>query len=1567
MLEVDSPRESSEEEGLPYLDPSPPLETTKPWVIMLVLAFVLVAIIDMGAFLAEAPRTRVYETNICLSYYREIEPSVIGPDGAIPEKLCKVDDIQQRMAMIFGWQDMFDAIPSIFLAIPFGVLADKVGRKWIFTASLMGLQLNSAWVLGICYFKDLPLELTWLSSAFYFIGGGPIVAAAIGITMISDIAPPEKRTTIFLYLTASVLIAEIIAPIMSARLMESGDWYPLVLALIFQQCGVLLAVFFPETLHMREHPKHDESAARASPATARNHAFSPGQQIRHFQDAFQFLKGDRTLALVVFTFMANRLGRQGITLLVRYASKRYEWEIKQAAYLLSFRAATNLAAVAIFLPLTNHVLLKYVRLPAHWADLWIARGSIILTAISFLIIGLAAYPALLIVGLLVYNMGTGYNAAMRSVSIHVVGGQSSPNIGKLMSTIAIVESFGALVAGPLLNQLFQWGMALGDVWLGLPFLAGTLVFAGLSFVTFKIDVSDREAEYIEVQSDDVDETIDDAGIRLRRSKSTSTVHRHGPPTIEPLDPDVAQHHAVAAASAAFIRSQAQDNTARRADRSVELGRSKSTASRKSLTSPGSHFPPRELSIRPVPPGKSTQSTNTHRNSTSSAPHMENHAFFDPPTRDRPTSAARPLSNQPSVILNEFGRPTSQPKSHRNSAAPSITSQQIRKARSMYYASSVQTGSPIARPPAKYLGASPTSMPSVLSTAPTAYVPSRGIPPSPLASPHVPVALTSGETIEIARDNCLRDFQQTSIKHKPSLFLAPFKKRQDRSKDKAKRLSSIITSVPSVDCNFVGDTALDVTVSDFMPPPDTKERRSFSGSLKKKIKRVFRRTSNKTPSLPVQQIEASREYFVSSSAPTADNHGNIPSPNEELLQTTRSRTPSSNGGHLHPMRSGSQTLTQRAIKRLTVIHESKDSMGSITDRLASTSTNRKSLGLPAFTAFEDPMPMQSLAEEASTPPVDPKRVFSALMREIDASKSAGAPIDLSDRTSGAESDVFESSRTKELHSTTEQTHPTVSECCEQEIGHERASSGHRRGNAAASRGPSKKSSIKSFGQAIRSTIRTVTPGEQRPARRLDGMSNTQPHADTPSSGASSRSPNDQEDLLILLTCIRSATLSQDTSVVTFTPTAEQIEMRVAKAKNRWQTPLIESTTLQFPRETDRLYTVVDLAHQRSLEKAAATSEEATSSQSPVLQLPKLTQLPMSPSIYSRNTDGASILPNDSVVSFTGRETIPQGGSAVILTSQSVRSYVIGTPSPNRPSSTHSSRDWKAWLSHEVSGIESISQEDITIRGQYTTSSQQRKSDLTPTRSSSNNSSRSRKSKSPTSSFGFSQKSPLENLRPQTIYSDISAPATGCVTAVPPSFTANSAETAQKSKENITPPSLGGHRRPNMAPLAFVSQHKSLQPLSPSSSHRSCNSVMEHGVDAATENQSKRASKPADTVVARPSLRITIRPLSPEKLSRRPRSAFDLRNTPSPRPASELFRTTLPSKPSSRLSVRDPHPTLESEAHMHTTPETCQPDGSVTPGQRMAERFLKERKSATVLERGVRKSAGKLVREDTPAFL
>lgn len=154
-IKPDSPRESNEEEEafLPLTDAPEALRSTtgeKPWLLLIGLIFALVAFIDIGAYLADPPMTRIFEANLCYKYYLEQDPSVIGGDGTISEELCKVDIVQQRLASIFGWQEMFNALPGLLLAVPFGTLADRVGRKWIFAAGLVGIMLSYAWILLIC-------------------------------------------------------------------------------------------------------------------------------------------------------------------------------------------------------------------------------------------------------------------------------------------------------------------------------------------------------------------------------------------------------------------------------------------------------------------------------------------------------------------------------------------------------------------------------------------------------------------------------------------------------------------------------------------------------------------------------------------------------------------------------------------------------------------------------------------------------------------------------------------------------------------------------------------------------------------------------------------------------------------------------------------------------------------------------------------------------------------------------------------------------------------------------------------------------------------------------------------------------------------------------------------------------------------------------------------------------------------------------------------------------------------------------------------------------------------------
>lgn len=592
---------------------------------------------------------------------------------------------------------------------------------------------------------------------------------------------------------------------------------------------------------------------------------------------------------------------------------------------------------------------------------------------------------------------------------------------------------------------------------------------------------------------------------------------------------------------------------------------------------------------------------------------------------------------------------------------------------------------------------------------------------------------------------------------------------------------------------------------------------------------------------------------------------------------------------------------------------------------------------------------------------------------------------------------------------------------------------------------------------------------------------------------------------LLNAYRSAIVRQDALTEISTPTTEQIEIRVAKAKARWQTPLNDSVTPQFPRETDRLHTSVDSAIQQSSKEEDTASKRPASPLSPRVQRSKSSHMPMSPSVYSRNTDGVSILPNDSVMSLASpceQVRVQQEGSAVVLKSQSVRSYVIGTPSPNRPSSTRSSRDWKAWLSQEVSGIEASSQEDRDNLEQYAAPSRQREynsfetvrssqtgsgnvtvilrnsldistpradsrnsgtvalerqhdvaSDServanqstiapgdvldsreirkssscghtqslhhigpskqlqipdcstpptrenfstarprsmpsspqpllgTPSsarmndrfpyidtgRSSSRNSSQSCHSKSPTDSVILTVNSSKATSESKVMSHTVPVAMPCSATATAACTTSDTAQTSQKGKENITPPSTRNYMRTSVSPLALVPGPKSSH-LHPSAVlDRSITKIANQMPRSTGASWSKRASCPADTVVARPNLRVTLRPIPQEKLARRPRSAFDLRDTPPRRPASGLPRPLLKTKWSSPLSACNREPIAGACGSEDTGSESSQRDGSITPGRRMAERFIQQRKSAAILERGIRRSSGKFVREDTPAFL
>jgi hypothetical protein len=82
-----------------YVDPSKSDRASRQalWTLLLLLVFT-----NTATRLYDIPLNRVIEMRLCRDYYTRHDSSQFGPGGSIPEKLCKIDEVQQQLAWLQG-------------------------------------------------------------------------------------------------------------------------------------------------------------------------------------------------------------------------------------------------------------------------------------------------------------------------------------------------------------------------------------------------------------------------------------------------------------------------------------------------------------------------------------------------------------------------------------------------------------------------------------------------------------------------------------------------------------------------------------------------------------------------------------------------------------------------------------------------------------------------------------------------------------------------------------------------------------------------------------------------------------------------------------------------------------------------------------------------------------------------------------------------------------------------------------------------------------------------------------------------------------------------------------------------------------------------------------------------------------------------------------------------------------------------------------------------------------------------------------------------------------------------
>lgn len=158
--------------------------------------FALSFVADLGGSLVDTPEVRLLEMAVCRDYYREHDPSRIGPPplSYIDEELCKVDEIQVDLAYIRAVKSLLMTVPGLLLTIPYGRLADKIGPRPVALLGMLGQVLAYFWVILVCYFhQTFPTRLVLLSPAFLAVGGGSRVLSAIMAAVVADVSPESMR------------------------------------------------------------------------------------------------------------------------------------------------------------------------------------------------------------------------------------------------------------------------------------------------------------------------------------------------------------------------------------------------------------------------------------------------------------------------------------------------------------------------------------------------------------------------------------------------------------------------------------------------------------------------------------------------------------------------------------------------------------------------------------------------------------------------------------------------------------------------------------------------------------------------------------------------------------------------------------------------------------------------------------------------------------------------------------------------------------------------------------------------------------------------------------------------------------------------------------------------------------------------------------------------------------------------------------------------------------------------------------------------------------------------------
>ncbi|KAI1638985.1 major facilitator superfamily domain-containing protein [Biscogniauxia mediterranea] len=443
-----------------------------------VLCLIILVATSATGFIA-IPFTRLAEDVLCRRYYGVEQqqqqwggggPGADAASSPIDEGLCKENSIQGRLAFIMAINSALEAVASLLAAFPWGLAADRIGRRPVSAIALGSMVVALLWAMVVVSLPSvLPIELVWLGAASPFVGGGNAVLAGVVLSMIADATREEERAVAFMRLHAASLCGNLMSPALSSLLMSraGGPWPSLWVAVALLSAAALsFFVFLPETL-----TAPTTSTKRAAPSATRCMRESLSMLLRRPRSLVLLLASALGAAPALFATLQ---------FMAQFASRRYGLRLAQTGYVQSGYGAAQIVQALVVLPLVSRWWRRRQRSPSssssnkndnndnseHRCDLSLALWSYAVLVLGVVVLGASPRLGGFVFGLALTALGSGFGSLSKSLmSLYVDAAQRS----RLFSLVGVVEVLGGVYAHPMLAGLFALGMELGGGWIGLPY------------------------------------------------------------------------------------------------------------------------------------------------------------------------------------------------------------------------------------------------------------------------------------------------------------------------------------------------------------------------------------------------------------------------------------------------------------------------------------------------------------------------------------------------------------------------------------------------------------------------------------------------------------------------------------------------------------------------------------------------------------------------------------------------------------------------------------------------------------------------------------------------------------------------------------------------------------------------------------------------------------------------------------------------------------------------------------------------------------------------------------------